>query len=309
MLVLGEVHTGLLRARGPVPSEEALRLLDLVAGEQVLISERPIAYARSPELLVGVDCGLGSAESSRRVRGVGTARQRAAITGGHVVQGSAYTSVVRAGQGGRLPWSHYLARPGIVETLGRTRWDEIADAFTAEPDAAALDLGAIAAQVADRVQRASAGHGQTKLKSARTRLRWVADPEGDEPSVRFSVMNNDLRILHLRGTALSVDETAAFCEDVALHDWLLTTLIELVRKSAIGVLDREEALRRLIPAIDYLLHLWMPGARAGDRLWETLERRPGFSRQWDTLVRRIRDQLSVGALTALADRAPATVGP
>jgi len=286
-----------------VPAEETLRLLDLVAGEQVRISERPIAYARSAELLVGVDCGLGPAGPARAVRGVGTARQRAAITGGHVVQGSAYASVVRAGRSGRLPWSHYLARPGIVETLGRTRWDEVADAFATEPDATTLDLGAVAARVADRVQRTAAGGGQTRLKSARTRLRWIADPDGDEPAIRFSVQEHHLRILHVRGTGLPPAEIAAFCEDVALHDWLLTTLIELVRKSAIGILERDEALRRLIPAIDCLLHLWMPGARgteADARLWEALERRPGFTRQWDTLVRRIRDQLSVGAVTALA---------
>jgi hypothetical protein len=306
MLVLGEVHTGLLRGPGPVPPEETLRLLDLVVGEQVLFSERPIAYARSTELLVGVDCALGSAASARQVRGVGTARQRAAITGGHVVQGSAYTSVQRAERTTRLPWSHYLARPGIVETLGRTRWEEVADAFRAEPDATTLDLGAIASQITDRVQRAATGTGRTRLRSARTRLRWVADPDGDTMRVRFSTETGDLRILHLHGIGLPPAETAALCEDVALHDWLLTSLIELVRKSAIGVLDRGEALGRLVPAIDYLLHLWMPGARGGDiseLVWAALERRPGFSRQWDTLVSRIRDQLSVRAVTALTEPA------
>jgi hypothetical protein len=77
----------------------------------------------------------------------------------------------------------------------------------------------------------------------------------------------------------------------------------VVRKSAIGVLARDEVLQRLIPAIDHLLHLWMPAARGGDEaaaVWDALERRPGFSRQWSSLVFRIRDQLSVGTMTALA---------
>jgi hypothetical protein len=48
--------------------------------------------------------------------------------------------------------------------------------------------------------------------------------------------------------------------------------------------------------VEHLLHLWMPGARV-DRslapLWDVLEREPGFTRQWRTLVRRIRDQLAL----------------
>lgn len=47
----------------------------------------------------------------------------------------------------------------------------------------------------------------------------------------------------------------------------------------------------------------MPAARlTGDLVgvWQALEARPGFTRQWETLVRRIRDQLSIGAVTALA---------
>jgi hypothetical protein len=94
---------------------------------------------------------------------------------------------------------------------------------------------------------------------------------------------------------------------VALHDWLLSTLLELVGKSALGVADRQAALQRLVPAIDYLLHLWMPGARGGEvslAVWAGLDRRPGFSRQWQTLVHRIRDQLSAGAVAALAAASP-----
>jgi hypothetical protein len=43
----------------------------------------------------------------------------------------------------------------------------------------------------------------------------------------------------------------------------------------------------------------MPRARV-DRslsvLWDTLEDEPGFSRQWDTLKMRIRDQLALHAI-------------
>ncbi|MET8152148.1 SCO2521 family protein [Actinoplanes sp. NPDC049668] len=308
MLIAGEVHTGLLRGPDPVTSDQARRLVDLVVGEPVLVSERPIAYVRSPEIPVGVDCGLGAAGPARQVRGVGTALQRAAITGGHVVQGSAYAAIVRGTGGARQPWSHYLTRPGVIETLGRTRWDETAAALAApERPGAALDLGAMAGRAADRVQRAVATRGAVRLRSPRTRLRWVASVAEDAGPgttwVGFSVGGGDLRVLRLTVPGVAAAELAAVCEDVAMHDWLLSALLEIIGKSAIGTIPRQQALERLLPAIDYLLHLWMPGAR-GDELtadvWEALERRPGFSRQWDTLVHRIRDQLSVGAVAALA---------
>ncbi|HEY0002623.1 MAG TPA: hypothetical protein VGB74_19380, partial [Actinoplanes sp.] len=98
------------------------------------------------------------------------------------------------------------------------------------------------------------------------------------------------------------EQLAAVGEDVALHDWLLTTLIELVRRAAIGVLPRAEALQRLAPAVDYLLHLWLPGARGtpfADELWQALERRAGFSRQWALLANRVRDQFAAGATAAM----------
>ncbi|WP_212993278.1 SCO2521 family protein [Actinoplanes auranticolor] len=312
MLIAGEVHTGLLRAADPATVEQARRLVDLVVGEPVLVSRRPIAYVRSPEIPVGVDCGLGSAADTRRVRGVGTALQRAAITGGHVVQGSAVATLLRGGGSARQPWSHYLTRPGVIETLGRTRWDEVAAAL-AGPDRPgdALDLGAMAGRVADRVQRSAPRDGTVRLRAPRTRLRWTARVgPATGPRIRYSVRSDDLRMLELSvpdDQPPPVQELAALAEDVALHDWLLSTLLEIVGKSALGVIERRAALERLLPAIDYLLHLWMPAARGEElsaAVWAALDRRPGFSRQWDTLVHRIRDQLSVGAVTALAAAGP-----
>jgi hypothetical protein len=224
------------------------------------------------------------------------------------------TTLIRGEGSARQPWSHYLTRPGVIETLGRTRWDEVAAALGgADRPGDSLDLGAMAGRVADRVQRSASRGGTVRLRAPRTRLRWTArfDPStAATPRVRYSVRSDDLRMLELSvpdGQPPPVPELTALAEDVALHDWLLSTLLEIVGKSAIGVVERRAALERLLPAIDYLLHLWMPAAR-GDEIsaavWAALDRRPGFSRQWDTLVRRIRDQLSVGAVTALAAAGP-----
>lgn len=308
--MVGEVHTGVLRGRDPVSGDVARRLVDLVAGEPVLVSERPLGYVRSPEKPVGVDCLLSEDGPARHVRGVGTALHRSSITGGHVVQGSAQATLVRAEQSARRPWSYYLARPGYIETLGRTKWPELAEALArAWRPAGALDLGAVAGRAADSVQRAVPSSGPVRLRAARIRLRWVADvdPDAATPRVRYTVLRGNLRLLRLTTRCASPAEIAAVAEDVAVHDWLLSTLIEATDNAPVGVLPRDQALRRLLPAIDYLLHLWMPGARGGElaeAVWAALERSGGFSRQWETLVHRIRDQLSVASVGALAAAMP-----
>ncbi|MEU8234997.1 SCO2521 family protein [Actinoplanes sp. NPDC048967] len=297
MLMTGEVHTALLRGPGPLGPGPARRLVDLVVGEPVLMSHRPIAYVRSPAIPVGVDCAIAPA---RRERGVGTVLQHASVTGGHVVQGSAAAVLVRAEGSARRPWSHYLTRPGVIETLGRATGHELAAALAGtDRPGDALDLGAIAGRVADRVQRSAPSGGPARLRASRTRLRWTART-GAEPVVRFSVRSDGLRLLELStgDDPLQPAAATALAEDVALHDWLLSTLLEMVERSAIGVIERRASLERLLPAIDYLLHLWMPGARGPDvvnAVWTALDRRPGFSRHWDTLVHRIRDQLSVAS--------------
>ena len=304
MLIVGDVQTGILRGH-PEAGDDVRRLVDLVAGEQVMVSERPLPLVRSPETRSGVDCPLLAPGSGRHLRGVGTVIQRSSITGGQVLQGSAYATVSRAASGGRQPWSHYLARPGVVETLSRTRWDELADSLAAAgPPGAELDLEAIAGRAMDSVQWAVGAAEQHPLRASRTGLRWVARVEPGRPfEVRFAVRKDHRRLLRITVPETSAAVLAAAGEDVALHDWLLTTLIEAVRKAAIGRLPRRDAVARLVPAIDHLLHLWLPGAH-GDELsgevWAVLEQRPGFSRQWQALVARIRDQLSVGAVESLS---------
>ncbi|MCU7728693.1 SCO2521 family protein [Actinoplanes sp. KI2] len=292
VLVVGEVDTGLLRGRDPSSSDDDGRsLVELVAGERVLVHTRPRSYVRSPERPVGVDCALGP------VRGIGTALQRAAITDNEVVQGSAYATIVPSAHTARRPWSHYLAQPGRIETLGKPRWDAIADAL-GSPDRApaALDLGAVAQRATNEVQSATRGGPEDSFRAARSRLRWVARPGRSLSGVHFEVHDRRLRLLRFTAGECDADRLAAACEDIALHDWLLSTLIESVRKSAAGLRPRADTLRRLGPAVDHLLHLWMPAARADElteAMWTVLERRAGFTRQWTTLATRIRDQFSV----------------
>ncbi|MBU2669355.1 hypothetical protein KOI35_38170 [Actinoplanes bogorensis] len=307
MLIVGEVHTGLLRGRGPLSATGAAMLVDLVAGEPVLRLERPRAYVRSPERPVGVDCPLGVPAAARQVRGIGTVLQRAAITGGHVVQGTAWATLTPADGSARRPWSHYLARPGVIETVGRARTGEVADAFAAAArDPAALDLGDIAGRASDVVQSAvpADGRPRERLRLPRTRLRFVVEEAASTGPPRFAVHGDQLRVLRVTLPAGADPRLlVAFGEDLALHDWLLTSVLGIVERAEIGVLPFGESLRRLRPAVDHLLHLWLPGRRDGDvarELWAAVERQDALSDQWRLLRDRIRDQVALAAVEALA---------
>lgn len=306
MLIIGEVHTGLLQNSAALALDRAAQLLDLLPGENVRRSERPIAYAVSPDQLTGVDCRLPSTAGTR-VRGVGTVVSRAAVTGGHVLQGSTYTRVDRAPAGRRLSWSYYLARPGQVEAIGKVDLADVGrGSLAAAPHNPVLDLGAVTARAMDAVQDSPQLDRTPPFRSRRTRLRWAVVPGGEtagEPHGRFRVESTTLRTLELTAPGADGARIAELCEDLALHDWLLTTLLALMESSLTGGGTPAQRVGRLRPAIDCLLHLWMPAARVDESvlpIWQALEHRPGFTRQWQSSVNRIRDQVTLSLLATPA---------
>lgn len=298
MLTVGEVHTTLLLRAGALGAQPAADALDLVPGGRVRRSERPNRYAVSAEQYTGVDCGLRTGAQAR-TRGVGTVAHRAVLTGGRVVQGSAYTMVVRGRENRRLAWSHYLATPGVMETIGRADARELADGFLAAPEHPdSLHLGAISDRVIDAVQERGADDTRRPpVRGRRLRLRWTAIETDEEPSVVFGLDGEHTRSARLRGRGVRA-VAVAFCEDLALHDWLITTVTRVLDGARIGVAPSDKVVDQLRPAAESLLHLWMPGAR-GDAvtadLWTSLEHNPGFSRQWLAGSHRVRDQLALGA--------------
>jgi hypothetical protein len=302
VLTLGEVHTGLLQHSTPAAVELAARLLALTSGVPVRRAQRPITYLVSPELVTGVDCQLATGTGGR-VRGVGTLLSRAAITGGQVVQGSALVRVRPGSAGRRQPWSYYLAEPGVVETLTGADEEALVNGFlTGQPGADLLDLGAVAARAMDAVQTSAEIDHAPALKAARTRLRWALDRIGPRgPDVTFTVDGATTRTLRLRVPQADPMSLAALCEDLALHDWLLTTLVHQVSRARIGNASRSVVVDRLRPAVDHLLHLWMPAARVVPALrgvWASIEEHPGLTRQWQATVDRVRDQLTLAVIEA-----------
>lgn len=305
MLVMGEVRTGLVQNHGEIPESLCREILSLLPGERVRVARRPIPHAISPELLTGVDCRLATA-SGARSRGVGTVAARATITAGRVLQGSAYTMVVRGTADHRLPWSHYLARPGVIEVLGKLKQEDIRDGYTAQdPPSDCLDLGGISGRIMDVVQGSPRLDRRMPFRMARVRLRWVAET-GTGRAIHFTDTGGHTRLLRLGLAGEFTPQVVDLCEDLARHDWLLSALTNLVDLARIGNAPRADVTRRLAPAVDQLLHLWMPGVHVDPSLeeyWASLERRPGFSLQWRSLVDRIRDQLALNTLTLLNEAA------
>jgi hypothetical protein len=241
---------------------------------------------------------------------VGTIVHRAAITAGHVLQGSAWATVSASQASDRLPWSHYLARPGAIETTSTPDWEDVAQGFvSAGQSPSTLDLGSVSRWIMDKVQASPHVDRSPPFRIARIRLRWVAittGVEGADQSVTLIVDGDQARTLLLSCSGQQAPESVArFCEDLALHDWLLTTLLTTIERSWIGGGSRARTVERLRPAVDHLLHVWMPATRLSQEyteLWDLLERRSGFSRQWQASVNRIRDQMSMSIITALGPR-------
>lgn len=300
-LVIGEVRTCLLQNTAAANLTDVAELLRLEPGERVRTSERPVAYAVSPTRLTGVDCRLPTA-SGALVRGVGTASARITVTGGRILQGSVFARLERGTSDRRLPWSHYLAMPGLIQSTSRFDPTDVAKGFLTDPlSDAAVDLGSMSEQVIRQVQTNSRLDHVTPFKARRTRLKWVASAGGPLYG-EFTIADDNLRYFTISCDAVPVHSVVELCEDLARHDWLLTTVLRIVERSQIGASSSENVLTRLRPAIDHLLHLWMPGAKVADALrgiWEDLDRRPGFSPQWQATVARIRDQLSVATLETL----------
>jgi hypothetical protein len=312
--LLGEIRTCILHNSAALDQPSVAEILDLMPGERVRLAQRPIAHATSPDIYTGVDCPLPTGSRSRR-GGVGTVAARAVVTGGRLLQGCAHVEIRRGAGDHRLAWSHYLASPGVVETLGHFTEPDVATGFLAEHGRTeALDLGAVTERLINDIQFGPRLDHASPLRAPRTRLRWAAIIGPDEngagpsaPSGSFTIVDDTLRTLDVAATvhldsreavAKLLADLRGFAENLALHDWALTTLINQVERSRLDAAGLD-AILALRPAIDHLLHLWMPGAHVDPSmsiLWDNLERRPGFTRQWSAIVDRIRDQLALHAL-------------
>jgi len=301
-LTIGEVHTGLLLTSTAVPVDTAVELLAIVPGGLVRTRQRPIRYAWCPEVLTGVDCTAPLAER-REIRIVGTPATQVSLTDGRIIQAGTHATFHQDSAGRRRSWSHYLARPGVLEILGKASEESLATGFLRGPSTAKdLDLGAVNIRALASIQRSERLDHAPPFHSRRTRLRWSATMSDGEQDIAFTLGPDGLRTVRLRVPEPEPRALANFFADLALHDWLLSTLLDLVDRAVARDRPAAELIGMLRPGIDHLVHAWMPAARASktlDRIWQELDLQSGFSLQWQKTVERIRDQLSVSLIEAL----------
>ncbi|MGW0943421.1 SCO2521 family protein [Streptomyces sp. NPDC002623] len=303
VLACGEVRTCLLPTRRAVDERTAVQLLRLRADEPVRTSQRPNRHALSPDVLTGVDCRLPTATGAK-VRAVGTVTAHAGLVEGRVLQSTAYFSAPADGPDRRRPWGYYLVRPGRLVPVGRLPEKSVTEGFLTGHQQGQLDVGSIAESLLARISRRyDLLDHDTPLTTTDTSLRWTAAPadDGESATVLFTDLGAGLKIVELRlprGTEPAA--AAGLCEDLARHDWLLTTVADKLDGLRVGSDDDRAVLKVLRPLVDHLLHLWMPLARVDRTLhtaWEVLEQ-AGYSRQWNALAQRIRDQLTLQVLSS-----------
>ncbi|MTE14630.1 SCO2521 family protein [Nocardia aurantiaca] len=321
LVLLGEVRTALLPNSGGLAAREAQALLSLLPGQRVLMRERPLPLAVSPSSAIGVDCKLATVSRSDS-RAIGTVAAHAILVGGRVIQSSACSTVVRTADKNRRPWSHYLKQVGTLEVWHRIADDpsaavDLTEGFLEGSSATTLDLGSVSDRLLTRVRTDPRLDQQPPVRSSATRLRWaarVAPPVGGAVRGRtlfaFRLEDENTRSVRIMvPTARDLAGVQRFCEDLATHDWLLSTLGAALSEAERPAPERDPAVE-LAPLLEHLVHLWMPGAHTPPRLrelWTRLESDPGFTRQWTAQVGHLRDRLAVATLEALRSSKISTI--
>lgn len=306
LALLGEVRTCLLPDSGSLPHATVVELLSIVPGRPVVSRARPVALASSPAIATGVDCKLATAATRSSPRAVGTVTSHAVVVGGRILQSSARTRVVQAAERRRQPWSHYLSQVGVTEIVSKSGDGvDLSDGYlSGAATAETLDLASIGERLLSRIRIDPRLDQNVPLQAVTTRLRWIARVGAvDSPRVAFRLEDDVIRTVRVVvGDEADLDAAQRFCEDLAVHDWLLSTTGTAIEEADRFPSAGQEAAEVLAPILEHLVHLWMPGAhtpQAMRHLWDQLEIDPGFTRQWDARVGHLRDRMTVATLDAL----------
>ncbi|NUR59207.1 MAG: hypothetical protein HOV87_11120 [Catenulispora sp.] len=298
VLVLGEVHVSLLPNSTSLPDEDVLRLLS-VPGQQVHLVRRPVRRASSPMLLTGVDCPLPSG-SGQRVVGKGTPQTQIVVVGGIALLGSSQVRVASVPDSVRREWPWYLQRPGLMTVPVEIDVDDVADGIRQDRrDTSRLDLGSIIERELDDVRRSSLLDGQMLMRSGITRVRWVMQVVASRtgPPVLGVALDRGEPVLTVRmiGRLDDLPMIARFCEEVALHEWLLMMVTRTIERAGRQSARNPIPMPDLSAVLNLLVPLWMPPTYVNAdmrALWTAFEERTAVSRSFTTSVRRIREELS-----------------
>jgi hypothetical protein len=183
-----------------------------------------------------------------------------------------------------------------VEVLGAPRPDNVVDGYLDDAmPARGIDLASISDRIVEAVQGKDQLDHYTPLRAGTAVVRWAATLcPGCKPTVRIA--KNDAPNVHtirLEGAPEDLPPLIRFCEEFALHEWLLTTVQDVIVPRAEQDIARDrDPLDSLLFALNQLVPLWMPPTHLGpamEELWVAMESRTRYSSLFDRQVARIRD--------------------
>ncbi|MFF0491575.1 SCO2521 family protein [Nocardia sp. NPDC004068] len=308
LVVLGHVGTSLLPSPNVLDIPATIELLStIVRGSRVTSRERPVPLAISAPRVEGVDCVL-PVSHGRSIRGIGTVLTRALVVGGRISQSSSLTTVIAAEGGTQRPWKHYLASAGTVEAmsgLGSEAGARLALGHVRKTTRDSLDLGAISGRMTMELRMDDRLAHAVPFRTAETQLRWAAEVVPDRtraPVFAFTLESSAVRSVRLRVGETELPAVQRFCEDLAVHDWLLTTLTELLSAPGHHGHIEHHPETTLALVLEHIVPLWMPGAHTPPQLrslWADVEQDPGFTLQWSARVNQLRDRMAAATLDLL----------
>jgi len=292
---LGEVRTCLIQNLGTLSAAASVALMQLTPGSPVSKVDRPVRRVVSPEQLTGVDCRLQVAREGRG-RAIGTVSSHAVVTNGRILQGTAHVALTGATSRERREWRHYLRYQGVAEVLGAANPHNVIDGYLADTSPArGLDLASISDRVIDQVQVSARLDHTTALRAATTVVRWAAALTPDtSPTVGITKSDvPNVHVIRLGGAPGDLPLLTRFCEEFALHEWLLSTVQDVIVPRAETDIARDrDPLDSLLFALDQLVPLWLPPTHLGPEmkaLWDAMENRTHYTRLFERQVARIRD--------------------
>jgi hypothetical protein len=186
----------------------------------------------------------------------------------------------------------------VITRVGPQTSIRLTEGFLGTRGAADLDLTSVTDRLLGRIRTRHPGY--TPLRVGTTRLRWAARVGDVEvPRVAFRLHNDTLRtVLIVVPYETELAAAQRFCEDLAVHDWLLTVVAEATERADLAGPGSAASIETIAPVLCHLAHLWMPGAHSPPALrglWAQLGEEPDFDAAWRGCIVHLRNRLLVAA--------------
>ena len=233
-LDFGEVRTCLIQNLGTLSPSATVALMQLTPGSPVSKVDRPVRRVVSPEQVTGVDCRLQVAREGRG-RAIGTVLSHAVVTNGRILQGTAmWRSPRRPPRSAASGGTTCGTRVSWRSCTRRTRTTSSTAIWPTPRRPAAWTWPRSATASSTRCSRATHLNHTTALRASTAVVRWAATLAPDtRPTVGIAKSDvPNFHVIRLSGAPDDLPMLIRFCEEFALHEWLLTTVQDVIVRRA-----------------------------------------------------------------------------